>query len=85
VQWNVLRKPTGLWRNWQALADIRADNWLWGVPSVKGTHSSRKRARPSVSVKRMAFISWIMGVFFHQNEDPIVAEPTGQPKARGID
>jgi hypothetical protein len=79
VQWKLLRKPTGLWRNWQALADIRADNWLWGVPSFKGTHSSRNRARPSVSVNKTTFLSWVMVSNLMKKEclkGLIVTEPT---------
>ena len=58
VQWNSLRKPTGLWRSCIPALAISGDSIACGLPSVSAIACSRKRARPSVSVNSVTWVKW---------------------------
>ena len=62
VQWKSLRKPTGLSRSCRPPLGISGDSRAAGLPSVSGHGSSRKRARPSLSVKRMTCVNVDMAI-----------------------
>ena len=60
LTWNWLRKPSGLRRSCKPSLGMSALNIACGVPWSKGMASSRKRARPSVSVKSTVRVKWFM-------------------------